>query len=541
MTNRHVVARGVFIAVLVVSVLAAGVGTPVAAQETRDADLEVLQPSYIESDVQVRQQSGATVHEAKGEQLRLYPQAFDDSDVVDTGVEPASAQFTQSRVGDGWTLTVSETGTYDVYWIVEREIADGNETRTERARYEASVRVTGGLDVTTIERGELEEMRHDADAWRELNATAQHQISESWIVTLTPGRPSATEWLHSSMAKQQIPHNPGAVFGGGITMFFIGLFTFGGALVASVFLGWHAKAITWLQQRLNVFESVEQEEGELNKRFEQRERDRATESLQNAQFSDVYLPHIADAMRSLGDTPLEADCNLYANGILPSVGAAYKARAMGQDGYVGVLPDPDSNPDDVLPDGGETPDEGDAAPGELTTDDVLGMARARDVRVDVQPTENVPEDAVTLDLTAAERDWLDVLPVDSATMLEYDIASADIDRDQIQIDGVDWNVEDIIARVQLEARHFDSAAEAATYFVDFLEDVRDHPVTDSDGQPRTCRMVLETLLRDSQLLDDQFDISKQFAIDMIQSAIEADDPVADGIDTVADIDEGKYA
>lgn len=539
MTNHT--ARVFLAAFIVVGALAVGLTAPVAAQETRDADLEVQQPHYVDNNVQVREVNGSTVYEAEGSHLRLYPQAFDPEDVVDSGIDPGTAEFTRTQAGAGYALTVQETGTYDVYWIVERTVTEGNETRTERARYEASVRVTGQLDVTTVSQSELEELRHDADRWSEVNASIQHQIHNSWFVSLTPGAPTAGEWLHSSLTKQQLVHNPGAAFGAGLTMFIFGLFSLGGALVAVAFLGWHAKAITWLRQRLNVFESVEHEEGELNKRFEQRERDRATTSLQNEQFSDTYLPHVADAMRSLGDTPLEADCNISANGLLPSVGVAYKARAMAQDDYVGVL----SLDDNTVTDGGEPePDpDPDEEAAELDVDDVLGMARARGDRVTIIDTDedDVPEDAVELDLSEAERDWVNVLPVGSDTMLEYDIADKDIDREDIQIESVDWTVEEIIARTQLESRHFESAAEAATYFVDFLKDVREHPVTDSDGEVRTCRMVLETFLRDSQLLDDRFNISKQFPIDMLQAAIEADDPVEEGLGTVADIDEGKYA
>lgn len=541
MTNHAT--RVLLVAVLVLGVLAVGFTGPVAAQETRDADLDVQQPHYVDSDVHVREVNGSTVYEAEGSHLRLYPQSFDSDDVVDSGIEPGTAEFTRTQAGSGYALTVQETGTYDVYWIVERTVTEDNETRTEHARYEAAIRVTGHLDVTTISHSELEEMRHDADRWRDVNASVQSQIHHSWFVSLVPGSPTAEEWLDSSLTKQQLVHNPGAAFGAGLTMFFFGLFSLGGALVATAMLGWHAKAITWLRRRLNVFESVEAEEGELNKRFEQRERDRATTSLQNEQFSDTYLPHVADAMRSLGDTPHEADCNITSNSILPSVGVAYKARAMAQDNYVGILP---LQGDDAVTDGGETPnpdDDSEEEAAELDVEDVLGMARARGDRVELIDTddEDIPEDAATLDLSEADRDWLDVLPVGSDTMLEYDIADKDLDRDEIHVESVDWTVEEIISRIQLEARHFESPAEAATYFVDFLIDVREHPVTDSDGHPRTCRVVMETFLRDSQLLDDRFNISKQYLIDMLQAAIEADDPVKEGLDTVADIDEGKYA
>jgi hypothetical protein len=529
----------ILVAVVVVASVAVGgfSGAAVAQEETRAADLEIQQPHYIDDEVSVRQSNGSTVYEASGEHLRLYPTQFDADNVVEAGIEPSTAGFERTDAGAGYTLTVDETGTYDVYWVVERSVTDGNQTTTERIRYEASVRVGGPLGVASINQTELAELRDDADKWQHANATMHHQMDNSILISLTPGSPTAQEWLASSLSKQQLVHNPAAAFSGGLTMFFIGLFSLGGSLVGIVFLGWHAKAITFLRRRLNLHESVQNEEGELNKRFEQQERDRAASSVQNEQFSDVYLPHVADAMRELGETPLEADCNITANGLLPSVGLAYKARAMAQDNYVGALSLPD---DDVRTDGGDAEDgDGD----DLATDDVLAMARARDEElaiIDID-ADTVPDDAVEVDLSKADRDWLDVLPTGGQTMLEYDILNRDIDREAIQVDGVDWTVEEIIARLQLEARHFESASEAATYFVDFLRDVREHPVTDTDGEPRTCRLVLETLLRDSQLLDDRFNISKQYGIDMLEAAIEADDPVEDGLGTVADIDEGKYA
>jgi len=507
--------------------------------DAREAALTIEQPHYKDATVTKTRENGTTVYEATGQAIRLYPESFSMEDVVSVTVSPgSSASLSQTPSETGYALRADNEGTYLITWEVDQDVPTENDTTIQRHRYQAIIRVSDIGSVTTVEQQALTDLKRDAEKWREINATASQQAQESWILALLPGDPDSEEWIQSALDKQRLVHNPGAAFGNGITLFVLALFSLGGALVASLWMGWHARVVQRLSRRLNIHESVEQDEGDVVSRLERQHMDDKLQSLQNEKHSNLFLPHEADAMREIGETPLEADINLWADTALPSAAVALKARAMGESGYVGVVPE-----DILLPDGGTDGDDDDNdRDSEVTPDeDLIETVRAADAQLAIVDADEVAADVQTVDLTAADRDWLDVLPVDSDAMLSFDPADVDVDRPALSVDEIDWTVQDLVLESGLEMRHFNSAAEAGRHLRDFLEWVRSHEATDPDGTPREERYVLETWLRNAQLLDDRFGIPKQHAIDVLEAAIMDDDPVADGRQMVADKELGKYA
>jgi len=563
MTNPASRGVRVLLAVLVVASAVGGaavVVAPVSAQEsasTESADLDIVQPHYIDSSVDRSTDNGIAVYEASGQRLRLHPTNFDERNVIDTGISPASnASFSQANAGTGYILEPEQTGTYELYWVVERPASGPNASAgdTERVRYEATISVDGNLGVVAVPESRYNEQQEQAEKWGTLNSSVQTMIDNSWIVSTLPGdRPTAEAFIESALRKQRLVHNPAAAFGEGLTLLIFGIFSLGGGLLFLGALGWHAKAVAWLRRRLNIYESVEDAEGDVARKMEAQNIADAKRARQNQRFSDVYQPHIADAMAELGETPYEADINLAAS-MLPSEAVAQKARAMGASGYVAVVPeaivdlltgddgadDEGDGASDVATDGGTDATEAAAADINIDTGTLLDHLEATDERLAIQPADVVDDDAVTVDLTEADRDWISVLPVNDEVLLEFDLAGAEYDRLDADGDLPDWDLEDIIERTHLEMRHFDSPAEAAEHLLAFVEDTCQHQVTDPDGRPRTTRTVLETVLRDSQILEDRFNLSRQHVIDWLEAAIRADDPVAEGLDHAADVEDGKY-
>jgi hypothetical protein len=525
-----------FVAVLLAVSL--GIGTVGATEhtDTRTADIQIEQPHYVEGDVTETTDNGTTVYEATGPVLDIYPQAFDPEDVVDYGVEPEGVTLTAAP--GGYELQADQEGTVELYWVVEEQTTSGNQTTSERVRYEAVIRVNTQYDEPVVmSQTEVDSLKEDANRWEELNSTVQSQMENSWVLSMGSSLPflpestTAMDYIQAGLDKQQAIHNPGAAFGAGLTLLIFGLFSIAGVSISAGLLTLHAKIVGYLKGKLNLHELTEDAEGEAAKRLEAGEIKYNKISFQNDSFDDVYLPHIADGMRSLGETPLEASTNLDSNALMPSVCAAFEAQAMGLDDYFGVVPE-----DDLAADGGEKDDSTD-----LETEEKLSMLRERDAKLEIVPEDDVPDGATTVDLTEADRDWLDVLPVNEDPMHGYDPVEAEIDRSSIEVGAVSWDLESIIEQIRLDMRHFENKRVAGGYLRDFLEDVVEHPITDPEGRPRTCRMVLETLLRDAQVLNDRYNVPKEYQIEVIQAAIADDDPLADGLKTVEDIEQGKYA
>ena len=553
----------VLLAVLVVAPAIGGGAVaiaPVAAQEsgsTRSANLDIVQPHYIDSSVDRSSDNETAVYEASGQRLRLYPTNFAARNVVDIGISPASnASFSRASAGSGYVLEPEQTGTYNLYWVVERPVAGENASAgdTERVRYEATISVGGDFDIVAVPKSRYDDQQAQAEKWGELNSSVQTMIDNSWIVSTLPGdRPSAEAFVESALRKQRLVHNPAAAFGEGLTLLVLGIFSLGGGLLTLGALGWHAKAVAWLRRRLNIYESVEDAEGDVARKMEAQNIADAKRARQNQRFSDVYQPHIADAMAELGETPYEADVNLAAS-MLPSEAVAQKARAMGASGYVAVVPeavvdlltadedtdeDGDGPSDGLATDGGADTDPP-ASPEDIDTTTLLDHLKATDERLAIQPADAVDDDAVTVPLSEADRDWIAVLPVNDEVLLEFDLAGAEFDRVAADSDLPEWDLEDIIEQSHLEMRHFNSPASAAEHLKAFVEDTCEHQVTDPDGRPRTTRTVLETVLRDSQILEDRFNLSRQHFIDWLEAAIQADDPVAEGLDHADDVEAGMY-
>lgn len=529
MRNAHVL-RCLVALLLVASVTAPFVaGTATAStslNETRDADLSIEQPHYVTGAVGETIENETQIYEVEGTPLRLYPENFDADDVVGVTVTPEDATIHEGDRGE-FVLEPEETGTYTVIFEVEELVSTGNETATQRTAYRADIRVTGGLDTAVVSQDRLDALEEDAEAWQDINATANQQAENSLWYSILPGQPSGPEWIDSALDKQQLVHNPGAVFGRGLMTVFIGLVSFGGMLLLALWFGWVAKVIAYFRKKLNLHETIEDEEGELAQRFERQAIRDSQESLQNLRFTEFFLPHEADAMRELGETPYEADAELVGNSALGWVGVVFKARAMARDGYLGVVPEEIASADDA----DESRD----------TEALLSLLRASGERLSIQPAKSVDDETLTVDLSEADQNWLDVLPVNDAVMLEYDPVEADIDTSDIVVDDIEWTPEALVAQLNFEREHFKSDVEAAQYVRQFTEVVREHSATDADGRPDEVQYTLETFLRNSQLMDDRFGQPRQYLIDVLETAIANDDPVQDGKDLIDDKESGLYA
>jgi len=502
----------------------------------REAGLTVEQPHYVDSGVNKQSTNGTLIYKVSGAAIRLYSDSFGMDEVVAVRSQP-DVTLEQTQSGTGWLMQPDADGSYTLTWEVDETVPTANGTTTERRSYQATIQVSGVEGVAVVNQQEYQNAQKAAQKWRDINATAAEQASNSWIYALLPGEPDTEAWIDSALDKQRLVHNPASAFGSGLTLLAFAIFSLGGALAIAIALGAHAKIVMSLSRQLNIFESIEDEEGETVKRMEREHAREKQQAVQNQKHSEVFLPHESDAMREVGETPLEADVNLWADTLLPSAAVAFKARAMGADGYVGVVPE------DVPLTDGRGPD----ADGDGDEPPLLDAGRDAGARLEIVPKEDLadrddaPAEARRVDLTAADREWLDVLPVNDDAMLEFDPADVDVDREGMAVADVQWTVKDLVVESGLEMRHFDSAAEAGRLLRQFLEWIVERDITDADGRPREARYIAETWLRNAQIMDDKFNIPKQHLIDILEAAIQDDDPVAEGREMIHDKELGKYA
>ena len=168
-TNRTLVV----LAVLLVGALAA----PVAAAASQPGDtaqrasLEIQQPHYIDSDVQVTRGANHTTYHVKGSYFEILPENFDSDDVINYGVMQEGATLSYDKTTGEYVLnTGGQSGTFTLYWVASQTTANENATNTtstSRVRYEARVQTETG-ELAHIPQSNVNQLREDAANWSEV-------------------------------------------------------------------------------------------------------------------------------------------------------------------------------------------------------------------------------------------------------------------------------------------------------------------------------------------------------------------------------------
>lgn len=97
------------------------------------ADLTVIQPEYVDSDVDVVTSDGDRIYNVEGPEQRLALDSADHENVTNTGISDGSGSLEYDETTDLYVFTPSGEGTTTLFWEVET--GDGTVT------YEASLQV----------------------------------------------------------------------------------------------------------------------------------------------------------------------------------------------------------------------------------------------------------------------------------------------------------------------------------------------------------------------------------------------------------------
>lgn len=482
------IARILIVALLVSSTAAVAVGGVSAQQAGSEtaAELVVEQPHYISEEVDQTRDNGTTMYSARGSELKLYPQNFESDNVINYGIENGNATLGFERQTGAFTLKPEGQGTYNLFFVVEKEVqkqnATSNETTTvtEQQRYTTRVRVTGGTDLIHRDPGDIQEMRQDAANWREFNATLQQ---EGLI-----GGAGIEATLQEMINWYDLKKNPQEALTGNVVAYLIIGTTSTAILVWIAFLGGHAKIVRALRKRLHIFEAVEEDEGGAKEAIAEMEHLQNQQNAQNQSWQDLdgFDDHIAGAFEEIfGPTVHDGAVEFFA-AIQPRNIVSDRLQAMGQEGYVAVVDE------SVAPDGGN------ASP---------SIQSVRIVKRD--DVGDAPEDCI-IDLKEADaediEDIVDALEWWDADVIwkDFDAVEAEFDAHEMDVTYESMDLDSLSEQLQADMRHFRNEEAFGEYLREFLESIEGSRFCDEDGSPDEIRYAMTHFLKLSQLLDDKF-------------------------------------
>lgn len=515
------------VAALLVPLVAGAVSMTAAGQpDTQRADLYVEQPHYIDGDVEAQNSDGTPVYVASGETLELHPQNFASEDVVSYDVTTPNASLSYNDATGAYTFTPEATGTYDVHWVVEETVEQTNgnttTTTTRQQRYDAQIRVDGGLNLVHQEAGSMEDQRVAAENWREFNSTIHHQ----GLVGAAGTEPAVEEmirWYH-------LRKNPTEALTGGVVAYLIMGVTSTAILVWVVFFGGHVRIVQTLRRRLHIFEAVEAEEGAAKEALAELDRQRNQRTTQNMDWQDLpgFDDHIAKAFReTFGETVHDGTVE-YLAAMLPGNLIQDRLHAMGHDGWVAHV-------DRAATDGGTAASSGGDAPSRIVSADLV---RREDVDGDIEDHDDIVDLATADSKTVAKvRDALDSwdlseLRVFSLPDADYDAGDLDVTYDSMDLDAV-------TERVRADMRHFEDKEAFGEYLQEFLESIEDSPVCDDQGRVDGIRYTMTHFLKHAQVLDDRFNFPTiRFHREAIERALIDFDPEQEATNAIERIQSG---
>lgn len=497
--------RPVAVALLLVLVAVAapfGAGTVAAQQNQTDAqpaDLAIDEPTHTDGDVQERTENGTRLYIAQGEELEIVPTNVDAENITGYGMDTDAGSFTYDETFGQYVLKADgNQGTFALYWTVDEQRTEGNETVTETVRYEASVRVDGGTNGTYLSGGEHETLKEQAELGKETESVVS-DLKDRWLPFFdSSGTPA--EVIERAGTLAATVGNPINIFRSG----YIGFHTFvvlslGGTLAALQYLGFFALVVRKLRGEKHEFEVAESQEGDLAKRQLEVDEKERLNKLSNMDWFDIFEDdHIARAFRDhLGETVLDGWIRLNSV-ILPENLVRDRVQAMGKAGYVAV-----ATTEQPATDGGEDETDEDAPDPIVTSIDLVREAELEADALD--ETEHVvslpdPGSDAVCDLETV----IDVLEWDNDELASFDFDDASLSGDRLETNAETLDLEQLIEQLDVQMQHFEDEQQYGEYLHEFVATVREHPFTDDDGSPDDMRYLFNNLLQASQLLEDRY-------------------------------------
>lgn len=495
--------------------------TPADGGDAQAAVLHVREPAYADGDVQRESSSdGTPVYVVQGERIRITPENFNGERVVEFGVESPGGQLSWDDQFKEFVFSPgNETGTFRLYWVaVETEEVGGNNstrTRATEVRYEAIVKVDGGVNLQHVEEGSIGEMQADARKWREWNGTVQEVRDQNLLMWAFRGGPPSTQTVLQGMVNTYVSTRDPVRFLSGSFTAILSLiaFTLGGYLFIVFAWGPPLHLIRNLTKQLRRYRSTDHVEGTMAERLLEIEDQRRDLAWANDDWDDHRASPEADALRGLGDTPREAFEELMSL-VQPATWLRDRLEVMGLVGW-GV--EVDRSEDGSLEDARLVPpDDYDGPSGDGATAADGG-----------NPLYDLEEDVVA------------ALAAD-ARVREFDLLDAEYDPADLETTPTTLDLDSLVGELDDQLEWFDDEAAVAESLHEWLADAAQRPVTDDHGRPRPARRLLNWVLSEAQYARD---VHKATSLDVYAEHIEAalvhEDAVGEAYETVEEVRDGR--
>jgi hypothetical protein len=347
---------------VIVTVMALAAVAPAAAGSiaTQDANIAIEQPHYVDSEVTTNETENGTTYFAAGGVVDIVPQNFNDSQVVEYGVDNGDLTH-DPQTGEYRLHTNGESGPYDVYWVVAERVevnTGNNSTRTDlrKVRYQATVQIqnAGYHHVADSEYSQLEE---DAANWTEVEATFRD---------IGPSSMGINEKLQKAVDAFKFLSNPFSALTGNFTAAVILLtFTNGGRLLLVLLLILPTAAaapvfVKYRRLRADVpeIESLDQEKMRI---WREQRKQLLTEVTPHdldleSRTADKLMERLGQNIRQINNKIFRAiDWPVMKRVLLQAMGAnGYQASiTRGSDGEIASAHIREPDAPDAQPDGGE--------------------------------------------------------------------------------------------------------------------------------------------------------------------------------------------
>lgn len=508
--------RAAYLAVVVVLIAAVAIGASAlaagaSATETTGADLIIDQPSHVESDVDRQNDGGTPVYVVEGHEFTLHLQNADLDNVVDYGVATGVGELSHDSRLDRWHLeTNGETGSFEVYWVEEREREQRTENATttvvDRTRYEAVVRVDDLSTVVVMSPSEADRLEDDAEKWQDWNATVTDVRTSGIIGHSSFLSPESNEQVMQSMVNSYLTlRSPTHLLDGGFTGVVLLVTTTLGGLFAFLLLKIpDAYALREIYGELFERKRLDEQEGELAQRQEQTDLEERLTRFANVDWNDIppYTDREARGMRedAAAETPLEGLHRLMWT-FHPARLKESRVRAMGKSGFVARVERADGATDggdidvEVVENAGE--------PGPIIEAELVSRDEALD------PDESVEDREDIVEIDEPSERLLDAIAVDDSELVDFPMDDPDrapFDLEAFEDPPADLSVSKLREEFDLDDLTFDDDERVGELVLQFVEMVANHPLTDEEGHVDPVRLELESLFQFLQAADDRYQV-----------------------------------
>lgn len=469
-----------FAILLLLNLVLSGLVIPVSmtaeaqqSQITKEANLDVYSERVVGDSVEtITNNNGDRVYSASGQYVEIETNNFNQSEVIDKGVDGSQGILKYDNGIDRYVLNSEGVdGTYVVYWTIQEEVDVGNSTELRVVRYESRIQMSD-TNAKLVQEQNYKELESDASKWRDW---------ESKIIDLFGEDVDVQAETNSAYQFLRWRSEAFLILGKDITVI-ISLFvlTWGGRFTLIILLALVTYGIFKGTRYYNRREKQDPYEQDILDRESHITKKESEQMLQGMDFEDVFDVNRADMYREATDSN---NMHEFYKTLSATMTREYisrlKLNIMNQDGYSAAVKrtDEDGIIDARIVDMDEYELEENESIEEIVnvSEEMFEAVKDDDMLINyvIKPDESDPTDIEPVIINDERIKTLE----DLISLIDDDLVDNPIDSKKV---GEDW------ARA--------------------LDMIRKHPSTDENGALKTMRSVLNDIVEVHRVVSDKHDV-----------------------------------